>query len=259
MHSSNSTLLSTSFWQVNLVCVLLLLSLGGCSSVSSIFGPGKEDAKPISNPFAEYRASSKGDSAQNIVLRTRKGDRAVEVEFPADTQELSDFTVPVSPAFKEGRSTASAQTSDSGSDLIDDSFKNRPPTPADREITSAFPQSVGEDGGRRSSIERSLNLAPTDEESSGEKSLSYLAALDHIKQLYRNMRYEAALMETDDLLKTFPTDSKLYQMRGTLLDRLGRRELAIKSWNQALRFDPSNESLRRFVDRKQANRVVASP
>ena len=63
----------------------------------------------------------------------------------------------------------------------------------------------------------------------------------------------------DDVLKLYQTDPKLYEMRGTLLDRLGKADLAFKSWNQALRFDPANQVLRRFVERKQAGRALASP
>jgi len=71
-----------------------------------------------------------------------------------------------------------------------------------------------------------------------------------VKQLYRVARYEAALLEVDELLVVYPTDSKIHEMRGTLLDRLGRTDLAIRSWNQAIRLNPGNESLRRFVERR---------
>ena len=97
------------------------------------------------------------------------------------------------------------------------------------------------------------------EDSAPAADYSYLAALDHIKQLYKGARYEAALLEIDELVRAYPTDPKIYEMRGTLLDRLGRGDLAIKSWNQALRFDPGNQSLRRFIERKQQKRSLASP
>lgn len=58
------------------------------------------------------------------------------------------------------------------------------------------------------------------------------------------------------MIKIFPTDAKLYEMRGTLLDRLERKELALRSWNQALRFDPSNQRLRKFLERKQLGKSL---
>lgn len=242
------------------IALTLLLASVGCSSMSGIFGPAKETYKPISNPFADYRISSRNDPGQNIILRTKKGDRSVEVELPGDSERMSDFVLPVSPAFKDslkdGRSLASSGAEAEG---LDESYKDRTPSSTDREITAGFPQSVAEDSGRRAKIERGLNLAPSEDEINGEKSSSYLASMDHIKQLYKRSRYEAALLETDEMIKLYQTDAKLHEMRGTLLDRLGRRELAIKSWSQALRFDPQNESLKRFIERKQLATKAASP
>ncbi|MBI2712299.1 MAG: hypothetical protein HYX41_05500 [Bdellovibrio sp.] len=237
--------------------LLVAICTHGCSTVNGIFGPGKEAPKPISNPFADYRPASRAETGQNIVLRTKKGDRSVEVELPADTEQMSDFVLPVSPAFKEGRTPATG-ANQSGEDSLDETYKDRAPSMADREITSGFPQSVSENGGRRQSIEQSLNLAESSEDTNTEKSGSYLAGLDRIKQLFRLSRYEAALLETDEMLKLYQTDAKLHEMRGTLLDRMGRRELALKSWNQALRFDPTNAGLRRFIQRKEvATKAVA--
>lgn len=56
---------------------------------------------------------------------------------------------------------------------------------------------------------------------------------------------------------SYQTDPRLHQMRGTLLDRMGRTELAIKAWQQALRFDQGNQTLRRFVDRREQKRSMA--
>jgi predicted RNA polymerase sigma factor len=40
-------------------------------------------------------------------------------------------------------------------------------------------------------------------------------------------------------------------MRGTLLDRLGYAELALKAWQEALELRPENATLRRFIERKR--------
>ena len=136
--------------------------------------------------------------------------------------------------------------------------KNVPPTPADRELIAKLPQGLPEDQNKRHAVEQGLGLVPA-EDSIPQQQTSYLAQLDHVKQLYRSSRYEAALIETDDLLKQYQTDPKLYEMRGTLLDRIGQPDLALKSWSQALRFDPQNQTLRRFVERKEQKRSLASP
>jgi len=217
-----------------------------CLSSCAMFGRHDEKVKPIANPFYAYRGGVNGDPSQNIILRTKKGDRSVELELPGDAQSLSDFVLPVSPAFRDtGRSPASEEAS------IDETYKDRAPGYSDREITQTFPQGLAEDEGKRREIEKGLNLTPSDDSNPTEGSPSYLAATDRIKQLYKSGRFEAALLEIDEIIRQFQTDGRLYEMRGTLLDRLGRRELALKSWKQALRFEPKNQSLRRFIERKE--------
>lgn len=225
-----------------------MMNLSGCSHIKSFFSissnPSEGSSAPIRNPFGEaYQPSN--SQKQNIILRTKKGDRAVEVELPSGDQAMTDFVVPVSPAFKEpGRSTSSISDQ-----LIDESYKQRAPSAIDKEITNTFAQGSTENEGKRREIEQDLGLV-TAEDSIPEGDTSYLAAIDHIKQLFRLTRYEAALLEIDQLLHQYQTSSKLYEMRGTILDRLGYTDLALKSWTQALRLDPKNQPLRNFLERK---------
>ena len=198
---------------------------------------------PILNPFGAYESGTP-KAPNNIVLRTRKGERSVEVELPSQSGAITDLTVPVSPAFPDesGRSPASA----SG---LDTTYLGRTPGPSDREIAASLPKGFADDDGARREVETGLGLREAEGETP-DHDQSYLASLDHVKQLYRVARYEAALLEVDELLVVYPTDSKIHEMRGTLLDRLGRTDLAIRSWNQAIRLNPGNESLRRFVERR---------
>jgi hypothetical protein len=236
--------------------------MSGCSSVRSWFAISHGDSvKPIANPFFDYRSGTK-DAAQTMILRTKKGDRSVELELPGDSQRLSDFVLPVSPAFKNSGRNPSSEDSAQGSEEIvgsDQSYKTRAPSMTDHEIVKEFPQGLAEDEGKRREIEQSLNLTPSEDDVLSQATPSYLAVLDHIKQLYRSARYEAALLEIDETVRLFPTDPKLYEMRGTLLDRLGKRDLALKSWNQALRFNTKNQRLKRFIERKQIHSLAGGP
>ena len=249
---------------INTVLASAVIILSGCSSVKGFFAADTTRPRqmPISNPFDVY--SHEDAKNHNVILRTKKGDRSVEVELPGDHGQMSDFVVPVSPAFREdSRGPASAGAM--SDPTYDERFKEKIPSASDREITSSFPQGIaqlpgGENGDaerNRRDIETGLGVLPS-EDSTPAADRSYLAAVDHIKQLYKSARYEAAIMEIDELVRVYPTDAKLYQMRGTLLDRMGRSELALKSWNQALRLDSSNQSLRRFIERKQEKRGVAA-
>ncbi len=82
---------------------LAVATLSACSSTKGgVFSSGDERAKPIKNPFSDYFIGAKGETSQPLILRTKKGDRSVELEIPGDTNRLSDFVLPMSPAFKDG-------------------------------------------------------------------------------------------------------------------------------------------------------------
>ncbi len=228
----------------------LTLASSACSTVKNIFVPDQQadNRAPISNPFSNY--GSNDLDRKNVILRTRKGDRSVEVELPATDSAMTDFVVPVSPAFKNDTNSQS----ETG---LDETYKTRRPGISDHELTQTLTKSSRETDGDRYEIESGLGIKAADDDSPVSRQ-SYLAALDHIKQLYKGARYEAALIEVDEMLRVYPTDPKLYQMRGTLFDRMGKNEFAIRSWNQALKFDPQNQSLKRFVERRNQQRSIAS-
>lgn len=231
---------------------LILLGLNSCAFFGVNTAP--ESVKPISNPFAEYTYQNHKESTQNMVLRTKKGDRTVELEIPGDQDHLSDFAIPMSPSFRESnRPTYSMNDfNESTGSGVDESYKDRSLTRSDYDIIHQFPQGSPLDADKRKNIEQGLNLAPSLEGPDlDDKTPSYLAGIDRIKQLYHHHRYEAALIETDGMVSVHQTDPRLHEMRGTLLDRLGKRELAIQSWQQALKLRPENKSLRRLIQRRQ--------
>lgn len=230
-----------------------------CASLGSALGINtKPTSSRIASPFSDYGPGSKSETAQNMILRTKKGDRTLELEIPGDTHSLGEFVLPLSPAFQgsdRGPASAGNRPTDA-TGMLDESYKNRAPSFSDRELLHTRSQGVPADEQRRNEIEESLSLAPS-EDSTPTASSSYLGGIDHIKQLFRLARFEVALVEADEMIREYPTDATLYEMRGTLLDRLGRRELALQSWNQSLRFNPKNAGLRRFIDRKRTTSLAA--
>ncbi|MGK5087286.1 tetratricopeptide repeat protein [Bdellovibrionota bacterium FG-2] len=249
---------------LRIAALIIAVSMSGasCSTLRSLFAldSGKKQASaPIENPFGEYYPGAQAELHQNMILRTKKGDRSIELELPKSHQEMSDLVIPVNPAFNDGRSAAFSSSISpstvtgpemSTDGLIDESYRARAPGLSDRELTQAMPTNLAEDDAKRREVEQSMGLVPSDTGVPVREN-SYLAAIDHIKQLYKYGRIEAALLELDELLRLYQTDPKLYSMRGTLLDRLGKSELALKSWNQSLRFDPSNNGLKQFIERRQ--------
>lgn len=231
---------------------VVFATLCGCSSVKSALAlnSSSDKPKPIGNPFDQYSMAQAKN--ENIILRSKKGDRAVEIELPGSTADMTDFVVPIAPSFRESKNAA---TPEEGG--MDEKYKSKEAGITDREITRQFASVSTFEEGKRSDVEKELGVIPSDPDQP-ESSQSYLASMDRIKQLYKKARYEAALLEMDEMLRLYPMDAKVYQMRGTLLDRIGRSDLAVKSWNQALKLDPSNTSLKRFVERKQQKRSLSS-
>lgn len=223
-----------------------------CAGVKSFMAiEGQEDrGKPIANPFGTLYPQPNFENSAPVVVRTKKGDRAVELEIPARDSEVSEWVVPVAP---QGRAPAAAE---SGPESRVQDYGTRKPSSVDREIQRQMPQSPAEDIAVRRDLETDMGLQAVEEDlPRGDRS--YLGALDRIKNLFRERRHEAALLEVEEMMREHPTDPKLHAMRGTLLDRLGYADLARQSWNQALKLEPSNEPLRRFLERK-GERVPAS-
>ena len=225
------------------LAVIAVMAMGACASNTG----NTENAKPIDNPFAEGRWKD-SESNSNITLRTRRGDQSVEVELP--NKYNSDLEVPMNPKFLS--STDSRNTNG-----IDYSYNDLKPTVADREIASTFGTTGSiQDEKKKREIEQSLGLQENDELPNMDQS--YLAKVDVVKQLFRNNRHEATLIEIDKLIKDYPTNAKLYEMRGTVLDRMGYKDLALRSWKQSLEFRPNQLALKKIVDRRELQRGVAS-
>ena len=223
------------------LAVFAVMVMGACASKTSGI-----DSKPIDNPFAESKWKDSEDNG-NITLRTRRGDESVEVELP---NKYGDLQVPMNPKF-------ASEHEHNNVNGVDYSYANQKPTMADHEIASTFGTTGNiQDEKRKREIELSLGLQESDELPNMDQS--YLAKVDVAKQLFRNNRHEAALIEIDKMIKDYPTNAKLYEMRGTILDRMGYKDLAVRSWKQSLEFKPNQLALKKMVDRRELQRGVAS-
>lgn len=226
-------------------CVMILGLGTGCSSMKRFFavGPGEEEVKPIENPFGSYGGQQKNE---NITYRSKNGDRSFEVEIP--NNQTTDIEMPVNAKFSGEQRSA---------ENIDYRYESQKATMADREIASEFSRSNSpQDEMARGEIEGSLGLQRTGELPNIDES--YLAKMDVVKQLFTVGRYEASLLELDQLIKIYPTNARLFEMRGTVLDRMGYSDLAVRSWKQALEFEPTKVSLKKIIDKREQQRNVAS-
>ena len=245
--------MSASFFKFS-SSFFFLLSITSCALFSSNEKSAvNEDVQKIENPFAGFTAP-RGPDNQNITLRTRQGDHAVEVELSQD--QASELTVPMN-LKNQNRGQSNEGSYSSGEDGVDHHYASQKATAADREIASTFGnKDDAVTDAKKREIEASLGLQATDELPNMDES--YLAKVDIIKQFFHSGRYEASLIEIDHLLKAYPTNGRLYEMRGTVLDRLGYTDLAIRSWKQALEFQPRRLSLKRVIEKREQQRSVAS-
>jgi Flp pilus assembly protein TadD len=69
---------------------------------------------------------------------------------------------------------------------------------------------------------------------------SYLLTLAKVKDLYRTHHYELGLVEIVKLEQQYPDDEHILSMKGSLYERLGNKNLARESWQEALRLNPFN-------------------
>ncbi len=203
-----------------------LIILTGCAS--SLLGTDSDadQSKPIGNPFDNYSGDT---TIRPMVLRSKSDDTEVAVEIPTDMNAELNL-----------------QTMKKPIDRAIASEKQQKASLSDREIIGTLSRGSAQDKELESSIENDLKLVPSNDLLELDTP-SYLAGIDHIKQLFRETRFEAALLATDELLKSYPTDPKLHEMRGTLFDRLGQKELAIRAWKQSLELHPKNTKLKRFL------------
>ncbi len=221
---------------------LYALGATACSSILSSSDDGQAGA-PIDNPFGNFYEES-NKSNQGVILRSRKGAQTVEVELPKEGHDRTNFVIPMTAGSFQppANQTASAQN-----------YSHYRSGLSDREIAGTFPKGSPEQVQKRSEMERDLGLIPSQNDSPTNDQ-SYLGSIDQVKILYRQGRYEAGLIEIDQILRRYPTDPRLHEMRGTLLDRMGQKELARQAWNQSLELEPNNEGLKRFLTRRIASK-----
>jgi len=229
--------------------VVLFVLMTGCS-FNLLSVKDEKDDRPIENPFvdAQWLKHRKQD---RVIFRSRRGAGALEVELPGSKTPFTDFKVPMSHALRDAMAAAPKQRGPAslGTQALDQRYSEQTLTRTDHEILAGMPKGSPADDRERQKIEEGLGLRPV--ENNGTRAgKSYLAAVDQVKQLFSTGRYEAALIETDHMLRAYPTDPKLYEMRGTLLDRLGYHRLAVRAWQQALKLDPQNRSLSKYLKKK---------
>jgi hypothetical protein len=69
---------------------------------------------------------------------------------------------------------------------------------------------------------------------------SYLSAVARVRELHNARRDELALIELANVEADFPDDARLWAMKGTLLLKLGKKQLAKAAWQKSLALAPDD-------------------
>ncbi len=186
----------------------------------------------ISYPFyLDTDPIGKNGNEDKFVIRTIAGGTEYIVEIP-DAATDYEITVPLA--------TIKGGTSDSDSALK----KARNAQLTDRELISQFPRLDAATEEDRILLDRAFGVA---ENGGPRQAPSYTIGLAKLSKLYKQTDYELALIEVNNLLAFYPTSSRLYKMKGSILIKLGNLRLAEKSWIRASELAPDDPVVQRGI------------
>lgn len=219
--------------------------LGSCSSPQSNQNNLPNDTSEnnsysttISNPFIDQTKKN-----EMTTVRSRTGNQFTEIELPKNEGVIDTYTFPHS----------------AGDEIADtNESEKQNPSMSDYEILAKGRSTNREQEMEKREIENTLGVKTLENEIPTQRK-SFLSQMDGIKQLYKTGRFESALLKVDQLLLDAPTLPILYQMRGTLLEKIGYSDLALQSWKQALRLEPQNERLKKLIERRERNFINRMP
>lgn len=213
----------------------LLLALGGCSHQPDKIESRRElKGGTITYPFIKAPPHlGKDGQDERFIIRTVSGRTEYIVEIPQAADEYN-VTVPLAIKDQLGESDPELQAQN--------------PQLTDRELLTKMPRPDGQLEQDRALLDRAFGVG--DQEGPGQAP-SYALGLAKIKRLYRQQRYELALIEINNLLSYYPQSDRLYKMKGSVYIKTGNLELAAKSWQRAKELAPDDRLIRKGLQRLQ--------
>jgi len=214
------------------------VATGGALAAGCLTGP----AGHIDVPSDILRPTGETNGRRGrYVVRMTDGDRPWEFELP-EIATAYEVRIPLRGMQQGG-----------GGVPVD----NPTVTAADREIVNqrevdarlradeappGGPDGEGEprDGVRPAGLRTGGRAAPASDGATGAPHSSYLLTLAKVKDLYKSRNYEIALVELVALEREYPNDERIMSMKGSLYEKLGRRQLARESWEAVLSINPYN-------------------
>lgn len=216
------------------------LTLNSCQS-SSDDPYNKIIRGTIVYPFYHHTQPLGNDGKdEKFVIRTIAGGTEYVVEIP---HAASDYDVEVPIADMENGKLA---------------YKPKNAQVSDRELIASMPKLSTATEDEKALMDKAFG---TGEAGGPRQAPSYLINIRKINNLYRQNKYEYALIEINNLLAFYPTSAKLYKMKGTVLIKLGNLSLAERAWKRASELAPLDplikRGLKKLKSQIETNRKIA--
>lgn len=211
------TLRLASFSKKIVPAAYLVIVLGGCATTDSGVVKSNEEngtvyqGATIAPPVGSNSRASQRD-ADNLFDQIPEHAREDEVSLPIES-------VPSSYSDAQERRRAQS-TNRTDSEILASS----------KSMDDRYATELG-------SIDQQLGVEPKDVAGAP----SYIVSVQSIKSLYRDKKFESALVEVNDLLRFYPNATQLLLMKGTLHQRMGAIDLALSSYNRAFELEPSKK------------------
>jgi len=218
---------------------------GGCATQTdeatqnilhgTIAYPFVDESKPIGRDKGEDR----------FVIKSSTGNAEYSIEIPGAARDY-DIMIPLAAMEAVGEGAP-------------DGLANKPkdianPASTDREIVSALPRVENRLPGDTAMMDGAFGVGA---KGGPTQSPSYTLNIAKINSLYKNRKYEYALIELNNMLGFYPNSPQLHKMKGTVLVKLQNFALAEKSWVRALDLAPEDVTLRRGLERLQQRMGIA--
>ena len=195
----------------------------------------------IANPFSDETSPIGRDpSDERFVIKSSTGSSEYTIEIPGAARDY-DIMIPLA--------AMDAMSGNNSSDGVSGQPKEiANPATTDREIVSALPQIENRLPGDAAMMDGAFGVG---KKNGPSQSPSYTLSIAKINSLYKNRKYEYALIELNNMLAYYPNSPQLHKMKGTVLVKIQNFALAERSWVRALDLSPEDVTLRRGLERLQ--------
>lgn len=184
-------------------------------------------APPLGSTEVAKKSSS--EKIEKLLSGDFENDEHSEVRLPAAAMGTQSGQMPADP-LQSSREHSRMQRTDS-------------------EIGSI--SGYGEFEKRLGEIDRALDVS---EAALRPMSPSFTLQTQKIRDLFREKRFEEALVEINELVIHYPRSSLLWTMKGTLHLRLSQRELSLAAYERAFDIEPSERLLAQIEDLRRLYR-----